>query len=83
MSATDMHNNIIELKAVILCGTFCIRPWDNTIITCYTWHLSGYILQRVELTWWLEKCADYSIECQPVQGFGSEVLASHQYLQFQ
>jgi len=36
MSATDMHDNIIELKAVILCGTFHMRPFDNTIITCYT-----------------------------------------------
>jgi len=26
MSATDMHDNIIELKAVILCGTFHMRP---------------------------------------------------------
>jgi len=26
MSATDMHDNIIKMKAVILCGTFHIRP---------------------------------------------------------
>jgi hypothetical protein len=58
MSTTDMHDDNIELKAVILCGTFHVSPWDNTIITCYTWHLSGYLLQRVELNWCLEKCAD-------------------------
>lgn len=44
------------------------------------WHLSGYLWQRVEMTWWLEKYADFCIHCQPVQGFGSEELASHQYL---
>jgi len=83
MNPTDMRDNIIELKAVNLCGTFHMILRDSTVITCYMWHLSRYLLQRVELTWWLEKCADYCIECQPVQDFGNEELASHQYLQFQ
>jgi hypothetical protein len=34
------------------------------------------LFQRVLLTQYLAKCADYCTECQPVVGFGSEGLAS-------